>query len=301
VKVLIIGAESGVGRELTRLMTERQISFVAPGPGSLTPRDPLSVARLITQADPDQVINLAAYAAGNQHAVRLAEENPAEAEQINKVQTELIAQVCDHLHVPLIHLSSVYVFGGEKKLAYNEQDVPQPLGVYGQTSLAGELAIQATVKQHIVLRAGWLFGAGQDQILREWLAELRQGDGAVTVHRRKLSPTPTEDLARVLLAVSLQADCEADVWGLYHYASLESLRESEFVQQLVKFAAQHDESVYRLLDHLTINLARTEEPQIANATLANKKIFETFGIKQRPWQGSLQKLIKSWGRGAIRE
>jgi dTDP-4-dehydrorhamnose reductase len=81
---------------------------------------------------------------------------------------------------------------------------------------------------------------------------------------------------------------------VYHYASLESLRESEFVQQLVKFAAQHDESVYRLLDHLNINLGRTEPPQIANATLASKKIFETFGIKQRPWHGSLQRLVKSW-------
>lgn len=293
-KLLIIGAQSAVGVELLRQLDERGISWVAPEAGAISVKDPLAAARVITQAAPDQVINLAAFAAGSQLAVQLAEEQPEACDQINHLQTELVAQICDHLHVPLIHLSTVYVFGGEKKLAYNEQDPPRPACVYGETALAGEQAIQSTIKQHIIVRGGWLFGPRQDEMMRQWLEELRKGDGNVTVYRRKFAPTPVEDLARVLMAISLQVDCQVDVWGIYHYASLESLRESEFVQQLVKFAAQHDESVYRLLDHLTINLGRTEHPQIANATLASKKIFETFGIKQRPWQGSLQRLVKSW-------
>ena len=280
--------------ELRRQLDERGLSYVAPDADSISVNDPLSAARIITQAAPDQVINLAAFAAGSQLAVQRAEEQPELCEQINHLQTELVAQICDHLHIPLIHLSTVYVFGGEKKLAYNEQDPPKPACVYGETALRGEEAIRATVKQHVIVRGGWLFGPHQDEMMREWLEQLRQGEGSVTVYRRKFAPTPVEDLARVLMAISLQVDCHVDVWGTYHYASLESLRESEFVQQLVKFAAQHDESVYRLLDHLTINLGRTEHPQISNATLATKKIFETFGVKQRPWQGSLQRLVKSW-------
>ncbi|MDP3515765.1 MAG: sugar nucleotide-binding protein [Pseudohongiella sp.] len=293
-KLLIIGAQSGVGVELLKLLKERQIEWVAPEPGTINIQDPLSAARVITQAAPDQVINLAAFRAGSQLAVLEAEQQAQRCDEINHLQTALVAQVCDHLHVPLIHLSSVYVFGGEKKLAYNEQDPPRPNCVYGHATLAGEQAIISTIKQHIIIRAGWLFGTQQDEMMRQWIEELRAGDGNVTVFRRKFAPTPVEDLARVILAVSQQVDCQVDVWGVYHYASLESLRESEFVQQLVKFAAQHDESVYRLLDHLNINLGRTEPPQIANATLASKKIFETFGIKQRPWHGSLQRLVKSW-------
>ncbi|MDP2092211.1 MAG: sugar nucleotide-binding protein, partial [Pseudohongiella sp.] len=291
---LIIGAQSGVGVELLKLLKERHIEWVAPEPGAINIQDPLSAARVITQAAPDQVINLAAFRAGSQLAVLEAEQQAQRCDEINHLQTALVAQVCDHLHVPLIHLSSVYVFGGEKKLAYNEQDPPRPNCVYGHATLAGEQAIISTIKQHIIIRAGWLFGTQQDEMMRQWIEELRAGDGNVTVFRRKFAPTPVEDLARVILAVSQQVDCQVDVWGVYHYASLESLRESEFVQQLVKFAAQHDESVYRLLDHLNINLGRTEPPQIANATLASKKIFETFGIKQRPWHGSLQRLVKSW-------
>tara|TARA_R110002072_G_scaffold11196_2_gene50848 strand:+ start:3895 stop:4800 length:906 start_codon:yes stop_codon:yes gene_type:complete len=297
VKLFIIGAGSGVGVELTRLLDERRISWVAPESGRIDARDPLGTARVITRAEPDQVINLSAFAAGKQDAVMLAEQAPEEVEAVNHLQAELVAQVCDHLHIPMIHLSSVHVFGGEKKLAYNEQDTPKPVGVYGRTALAGEQAVEQTVKRHVILRTGWLFGQGQDAELRNWLEQLRSGDGSVTVLRRKFAPTPVEDLARVILAVSLQVDCQAELWGIYHYAALEPLRESEFVQQLVKFAAQHDETVYRLLDHLTINLSRTEPPQIANATLTTKKIFETFGVKQRPWQGSLQKLVKSWHKG----
>jgi len=294
VKLLVIGAQSAVGIELLRQLDERGISWVAPDADAISIRDPLSAARIITQSEATQVINLAAFAAGSQLAVQKAEEQPEACAEINHLQTELVAQICDHLHIPLIHLSTVYVFGGEKKLAYNEQDPPKPACVYGETALAGEEAIRFTVKQHVILRGGWLFGPQQDEMMRAWLDQLREGEGAVTVYRRKFAPTPVEDLARVLIAVTLQVDCQADVWGIYHYASLEALRESEFVQQLVKFAAQHDESIYRLLDHLTINLGRTEHPQIANATLATKKIFETFGVKQRPWQGSLQRLVKSW-------
>jgi dTDP-4-dehydrorhamnose reductase len=294
VKLLIIGADSGVGVELGKLLDERQINWVAPDSAAMLAKDPLSVAKVITQAAPDQVINLAAFAAGSQHAVVEAENHKDQCELINVKQAELVAQVCDHLHIPMIHLSTAHVFGGDKKLAYNEQDLPKPLGTYGQTALAAEQAIASTIKQHIIVRAGWLFGRNQDEVLRHWLEELKKGDGSVTVNRRKFAPTPIEDLARVLLAVCQQVDCNADVWGIYHYAALEPLRESEFVQQLVKFAAQHDEAVYRLLDHLTINLSRSEPPQIANATLATKKIFETFGIKPRPWHGSLQRLVKSW-------
>ncbi|HBX37101.1 MAG TPA: hypothetical protein DEG76_07380 [Pseudohongiella sp.] len=296
-KVLILGASSGIGQELCRLFDERQVQWVAAEQHSVNVDDPVGAARVVTHAGAGQVINLTAYAAGRQDALQLAESAPDETDKQNHQLADLLSQVCDHLHIPMIHLSTAQVFGGDKKLAYNEQDTPGPVSVYGAAAFAGEQAVQKNLKQHIIIRSGWLFGPGQDQDLRRWLNELRDGDGNVRVMRRKLSPTPVEDLARVILAIALQVDCHADVWGVYHYAALEPLRESEFVQHLVKFAAQHDERVYALLDHLNINLVRVEVPHIANNTLATKKIFETFGIKQRPWQGSLQKLVKSWYKG----
>ncbi|OGT71207.1 MAG: hypothetical protein A3H44_10115 [Gammaproteobacteria bacterium RIFCSPLOWO2_02_FULL_57_10] len=292
-KLLIVGAESAVGKELVKQLQQRGVDHFAPEPGRIDARDPLSVAKVITQCEPDQVVNLASYRAGSQLAILEAEKNLQECDAINHIQASVIAQVCDHLNIPLVHLSSAYVFNGDKKLGYNELDVAKPVGVYGATSLLGEEAIAKVLSKHIIVRTGWIFGAGQDELIRRWLTEAREAEGAVTVLRRKFSPTPVEDVARVLMAISHQVDCHANVWGVYHYCGLETKRESEFVQHVLKLAAQHNESIYKLLDHLSLNLLRADPPEIANTTLATKKIFDTFGIKQRSWHGSLQALIKT--------
>lgn len=292
-KLLLVGAGSPVGMELIKQLQQRGVEYFAPEPGRIDSRDPLSVAKVITQCGPDQVINLSSYRAGSQLAILEAEKNPQECDAINHEQASVIAQVCDHLNIPLVHLSSAYVFNGDKKLGYSEQDATKPMGVYGATSLSGEQAICGVLEKHIIVRTGWIFGQGQDELIRRWIAEARQAEGVVTVSRRKFSPTPVEDVARVLMAIALQVDCHANVWGIYHYCGLETKRESEFVQQVLKLAAQHDESIYKLLDHLSLNLLRANPPEIANTTLATKKIFDTFGIKQRTWSGSLQNLIKS--------
>lgn len=293
-KPLIFGAESAVGKELLKQFQARGVSYVALEPGRSDPRDSLGLAKLITQAEPDQVINLSSFHAGSQLAVMDAEQHAAQCELINHEQPSVIAQVCDHLNIPLLHLSTTYVFNGDKKLGYNEQDLVKPLGVYGASSLRGEEAIAAGLHRHVIVRSGWIFGPGQDEHIRRWISEARDNEGAVNVLRRKFSPTPVEDIARVLVAIAHQVDCHANVWGTYHYCGLETKRESEFVQHVLKLAAQHDESIYRLLDHLSLNLQRVDPPEIVNTTLATKKIFDTFGIKQRSWHGNLQSLVKSY-------
>lgn len=300
-KLLIAGAESPIGVELCKLLKQRGVDYVAPESGKLDPRDSLQVARVLTRCSPDQVINLASFAAGSQVAIQAAEEDPDACELINHAQPSVLAQACDHLNIPLLHLSTAYVFSGDKKLGYNELDVVKPVGVYGASSLRGEEAIIAGLEKCAILRTGWVFGPGQDEMIRHWISQARDNEGAVTVLRRKFSPTPTEDVARVLLAMALQVDCQANVWGTYHYCGLETKRESEFVQHVLKLAAQHDESIYKLLDHLSLNLVRADPPEITNTTLATKKIFDTFGIKQRSWHGSLQALVKSLHKSPAQE
>ncbi|MDX1492230.1 MAG: sugar nucleotide-binding protein [Pseudohongiellaceae bacterium] len=292
-KLLIVGAQSPVGEELCKQLEERGLEYFAPEASEISAQDPVDLAKVVTRYSPSQVINLASFGAGSQLAVSAAESKPEECEQINHVLVSLLAQVCDHLNIPLLHLSTAYVFSGEKKLGYNEEDVCEPVGVYGRTALKGEQAIQNDSDKYIVLRIGRVFGLGQDELIQHWVKEACDNEGAVTVTRRKFSPTPAEDVARVLMAIALQVDCGAQVWGIYHYCGLETKRESEFVQQVLKLAAQHDEKVYRLLDHLSLNLMRPEPPEITNTTLATKKIFDTFGIKQRSWHGALQTLIKA--------
>src|SRR5690606_39824231 len=87
-------------------MQQREIEYIAPAPGRIDPRDPLDLAKVITQAEADQVISLASYRAGSQLAVQYAEADPDGCELVNHQQAALIAEVCDHLHIPLVHLST---------------------------------------------------------------------------------------------------------------------------------------------------------------------------------------------------
>lgn len=293
-KVLVVGGETVPGRELIRQAQERGIDVVAPGSGPFESGESLAIARAVTRAAPDQVINLATFRADSQLAVQQAEDHRQECELRHLALPAALAQVCDHLHVPLVQLSSAAVFSGTKKLAYSEQDSPDPAGVYGRTQLAGEQAISATAPRHVILRAGWLFGAGCDELLRQWLTTVRDEDGVLQARRCRFNPTPVDDLARVLLAVMLQVDCDARVWGTYHYGAVESRSESEFIREFIRVAAHHDESIYALLDHLSVTARTPEPPLAANTTLTGKKIFDTFGIKQRSWHGALQNLVKSY-------
>jgi dTDP-4-dehydrorhamnose reductase len=99
-------------------------------------------------------------------------------------------------------------------------------------------------------------------------------------------------LAFAILAISKQIECDANVWGTYHYSSLETKREYEFVEQVIKYAANHDERIYQLLSSLSIVEREVHSPEVLNSTLSSKKLFDTFGIKQKSWHGDLQKVIE---------
>lgn len=294
-KLLLIGAgTSATDRELLGLLKQRQIEYFAPEPEEIDDADADTLGELIERCAADQVVNLAAFAAGSQRAVIEAESDAAACKALNERLPSLLGSVCAFRAIPLVHLSTAHVFSGSKKLPYSERDTVRPAGVYGRTALAGEQALAQATEYHVILRPGWIFGPGQDERFRQWLTQVTRNDGNIPAQRRRFSPTAAEDLARVLLAITLQIDCDAAVWGVYHYCSAEGLREGEFLRELVTMAAQSDEEVYRLLDHLKINPVRVQPPEIANTTLATRKIFETFGIKQRSWRGSLQKLVKTW-------
>lgn len=138
-----------------------------------------------------------------------------------------------------------------------------------------------------------MFGSAIHDQMKGWIKAAKKHRGALKAVRRRFSPTAADDLARVILAVSEQIDCQAEVWGVYHHCGLETKKESEFMLQVLKYTSQHDEQIYQLIDSLKISEDSLAPPEIANATLSAKKLFDTFGIKQRSWHGNLQATIKA--------
>ena len=254
---------------------------------------------MIADFAPTQLVNMADFISRNHSALKRAESSEQRCERINALLPAMLAETCIQLDIPMLHLSNCYVFDGEKKLGYNENDEPNPKGVYGYYSLAGEQAVREH-PTHIIMRSGWLFGKHKIGLIKSWIRSTKNHHGELTVSRRRFSPTSTDDMASAILAVTQQVDCDANVWGTYHYSGLEIKKEIEFARQVFKYAANHDEEIYQLLENTRIRENLPRLPELPNSTLSSKKIFDTFGIKQKSWHGDLQETIMTLYVGRLR-
>ena len=290
-KLFIVGGNCPTATDLLELLKKQKIPCKAPPDKYFNPDEGVAIAKMITDYGPTQLINLADFISGNHSSLRRAETAQDGCYQINANLPAALAEITNHLNIPVIHLSNAYVFDGTKKLSYNENDETNPQGIYGMATLKGERAIRKH-PDHVIIRPGWLFGRKKRGLIKSWIRIAKRDDGRVSVSRRRFSPTYTGDLATAILAIAKQVDCDAKVWGTFHYSSLETKREKEFVEQVIKYAANHDARIYQLLDSLSVSENEVHAPEVLNSTLSSKKIFDTFGIKQKSWHGELQKVIK---------
>lgn len=290
-KLFLVGGNSPTGKCLVEILRKRKIRYLAPADKHFDPGTPAIIDKLIRDYAPTQLVNMADFISGNHSALKRAETSASRCRQINQQLPAKLAEICRQRDIPMLHLSNSYVFDGEKRLGYNENDDPNPQGVYGRCSLAGENAVRKH-EEHIILRSGWLFGTFKKGLIKSWIRSAKKNAGEITVSRRHLSPTPTDDVAAAILAICLQVDCDANVWGTYHYSGLGTKKEKEFAEQTLKYAANHDEEIYQLLENLSFIEQEARPPEIRNSTLSSKKIFDTFGIKQKSWHGDLQDAIK---------
>lgn len=290
-RLFLVGARSPTGKDLIEILRKRKVRFMAPPEKHFDPDNGVAIAKMVTDYGPTQLINLTDFISGNHSALRRAETAADRCQKINAQLPATLAEISDHLNIPMLHLSNAYVFDGEKRLGYNENDDPNPRGVYGLSSLAGEQAVRQH-RAHTILRPGWLFGRWKKGLIKTWIRNAHRDEGRLLLSRRRFSPTYTGDLASAIVAVCNQVDCDANVFGTYHYCGLESREEADFAELTLKFAANYDERIYQLLDSLKFVQQEARAPEIRNSTLSSKKIFDTFGVKQKSWRGHLQEVVK---------
>ena len=150
-RILLTGSSGQVGWELHRtLMPHGEI--IAPNREAFDLSKPETLRKKIQEWKPDLIINPAAYTAVDQ-----AEDEPELAFTINATAPRVIAEEAEKLKIPLIHYSTDYIFDGEKKTPYKENDTPNPLNVYGESKLLGEQAIQQTIEQYLIIRTSWVY------------------------------------------------------------------------------------------------------------------------------------------------
>ena len=298
-KILLTGKNGQIGWELQRTLAPLgQLVTVDQQEMDLT--DPDSIRRVIRQVRPSLIVNAAAYT-----AVDKAESEPDQAMAVNGVAPAIMAEEAKRLNAAIVHYSTDYVFDGSKKDPYNEDDVPKPLNVYGQTKLAGERAIQAVGVPHLILRTSWVYAARGKNFLLTILKLASEKSELKVVNDQRGAPTWSRMLAEVtsqMLAsyyspVCRQAGAVADFTGLYHVVSGGKTTWHGFAGEILETASRV--TPHTLPKLIPISTADYPLPAIRprNSCLSNEKLIRTYGLAIPSWEKSLslclQEMTKS--------
>ncbi len=209
---LLVAGQSG---QLAHALVERSrrlagVAVVALEPPQLDLLDPASITRALTSTRPDVVINAAAYT-----AVDKAESDAPAAFALNRDGPGALAAAAEAAGCPIIHVSTDYVFDGDKSGAYVEEDAPNPMGVYGRSKLEGEAAVAAANARHVILRTAWLYGAHGHNFLKTMLRLARERPELRVVADQHGNPTYAPHLADAILAIAAKIG-SGKPWGIYH-------------------------------------------------------------------------------------
>ena len=286
-KILITGAQGQVGKELVSI-AEQHYDVIAAGRDELDITQAKSVAEYIKSSQPDIVINAAAYT-----AVDKAEEDQERAYAINRDGAKNLATACAQHNIPLLHISTDYVFDGSKIDAYSETDNVTPLGIYGESKWQGEEAIRKLLSQHVILRVAWVFGAHGNNFVKTMLRLAKDRDELNVVADQFGGPSPAKSIAKTLIhLVDIYQKYKKLQWGTYHYCGTEKTNWCDFAREIFK---QANEKGLMNKKIRVSSITTAEYPTLAkrpqNSMLNCTKIKNTFGIDMPDWHAGLNEVL----------
>ncbi|WP_298637088.1 dTDP-4-dehydrorhamnose reductase [uncultured Umboniibacter sp.] len=224
---MITGAKGQVGCELVQLCEERGLNYVAFDSKGLDITDEQAVMECVKREQPSVIINAAAYT-----AVDKAEGDPNAAFAVNAEGPKYLALAAKAGNAKLIHISTDYVFDGEKDGAYTIDDEPNPINVYGASKLAGELAVQTTDKSAVIIRVAGVFGIAGDNFVKKIISRARATGELTIVDDQFVGPTAAAliaEFAVLQLAVT-------KLKGLLHLEVENHFSWSQYAKQIVGIA-----------------------------------------------------------------
>ena len=284
-KVLITGCYGQVGTELMGLAKNYGMHAVGVDHHRLDITDQKAVQQFVEQEQPDVMINAAAYT-----AVDKAERDAEGAFAVNATGVGYLAQACADMDIPLVHISTDYVFDGLKIGAYKEDDIVNPLGVYGKSKLAGEDAVKSICEKYYIFRTSWVFSEYGNNFVKTMLrlgAE-REELGVVSDQRGK--PTSAREIARVIFEVLISSK---EAWGVYHLAQPDVVSWFDFSKSIFDVAKECGVPLkIKQVRALVTSDYPTPAKRPANSALDCKVLEITFSIKFEPYRKSLVEVIR---------
>ena len=278
--VLVTGSNGQLGQSLQFVAKKHpEITFIFCDSKQLNITDFENVNAIFKQHKPNFCINAAAYT-----AVDKAESEPEKAHLINVVGAKNLAEACKEFNTVLLHISTDFVFDGTSIIPYLETDVPNPTGVYGQTKLEGEKAIQATFDNYYIIRTSWVYSQFGANFMKTMLRLASERDSISVVNDQIGTPTNAVDLANVLLSI---ANFKPS-FGIYNFSNQGQCSWYDFSAEIFK---QNN----NVIDLKPIPSSQFPTPaKRPNFSVLDKsKIENWLKIEIKTWQESLKTVVFS--------
>lgn len=291
--LLVTGASGQLGQCLADQLREQGIAHTLLSRQDADINDTVVLEKIIADKGVTAIINAAAYT-----AVDKAESEPELAKRINEDGPAALAKLCSRFDIPLLHVSTDYVFDGNQETPYLETDQTGPTGVYGQTKLDGELAVQRHCPKHIILRTAWVFSEYGNNFMKTMLRLAKERDTLAVVADQFGCPTYAGDIAKALVHIATQVHTAEQNksgtqahYGVYHYAGNEAVNWHGFATAIIEEA--HKQGVLKSIP--TVNAIATEAyptpaKRPAYSVLNTEKIGQDYGVSASNWRAACKKL-----------
>ena len=283
-RVVVTGREGQIVRALVERAADAGVTVVALGRPELDLERPETIGPALTAARPDVVINAAAFT-----AVDLAEREEATALKVNGAGAGEVAAVARRLGVPMIQISTDYVFDGALDRPYREDDATGPIGAYGRSKLAGEATVAAATPDHAILRTAWVYSPWAKNFVRTMLRLGTDRSEVGVVSDQIGSPTSALDIADAILAVArnlVSTPNEASLRGVFHMAAQGEASWAEVAEAVFAEAAAAGRTPVQVRRIATSDYP-TPARRPANSRLDGAKLASIHGVALPHWRGSL--------------
>jgi len=285
-KILLFGANGMLGYDILKVFNSSKYDFFLT---DLTPSKSekcknfkivdirnFNEVKDLFEIKPDIVINASAYT-----DVDGCEDNIERAYSVNAIGVWHIAICCSKLNIPLVHISTDYVFDGTKKDVYVESDEVNPLGVYGRSKLAGEILIKGQIKSFYILRTSLLYGKNRENFVTKIIQKAKRNEEITVPDDMVGSPTYTLDLAKVIERIIYTGK-----FGLYHTANTGYCSRYEWAKKIVEFAGLKPN-----IRPIKSNSIHSKAKRPLFSALGNYNLRK-IGINMRKWDEALEEFIK---------
>ena len=277
--ILLFGSAGQVGQELTELAAARNIALKGVVRADADITDAKAIEAIVAATSPSVFVNAAAYT-----AVDKAESEPEAAHAANVEGPRNIAASAARHGIPVIHLSTDYVFDGSKTGAYVETDPVAPLGVYGRTKAEGEQAIRDAGADHVIMRTAWVYGRFGKNFLKTMLRLASTQDTLRVVADQRGCPTATADIAEAILAVCRRLEKrDPQSLGTCHFAGTGVTTWHGFAAAVIDAQAEFTGKRPRV-DAIATKDYPTPARRPANSELDSARFAAAFGYRAKPWQ-----------------